>query len=96
MAAEPKRPLFKGPLLPPKRAAPSDSYTQSPVTNGPVAAKRGSGKNPVVEFSSRDVPQPLLDPLMLPQRLRAERDWTEQREREQQNKESQAGGSRGA
>ncbi|KAK2625522.1 hypothetical protein QTJ16_004834 [Diplocarpon rosae] len=92
MASESKRPLFKGPLLPPKRAALSDSYTQSPVSNGPMAAKRTSGL-PVVEFSSCDVPQPFLDPLILPQRIRAEKELREKLEREGQEMENQAGAS---
>ncbi len=41
MASESKRLLYKGPLLPAKRAPWSESYTQVPASNGQVPVKDG-------------------------------------------------------
>lgn len=72
-----KRELFKGTLRPPKRQSSSESYTQKPASQEEVSlVKRGKDDGVIaVEFDSRAIPQPFLDPSVIQQRLQAEKQW---------------------
>ncbi|KAG4437525.1 hypothetical protein IFR05_006997 [Cadophora sp. M221] len=89
MASEPKRPLYKGTLLPPKREARSHSYTVNVVSKDQIGVKSGKGGVvPVIEFRSGDVPMPFLDPTIIPHRIREEKEWKAKQERENQQEGS--------
>ncbi|KAE8450718.1 hypothetical protein EG329_006063 [Mollisiaceae sp. DMI_Dod_QoI] len=89
MASESKRPLVKGPLLPPQSQSHSLSYTQKPASKNEVLVAKGKKKIvPVAEFNSRAVPQPFLDPSIIQKRIQAEKQWKEGQERRGKLEES--------
>ncbi|KAH7319476.1 hypothetical protein BKA65DRAFT_556897 [Rhexocercosporidium sp. MPI-PUGE-AT-0058] len=93
MASESKRPLYKGPLLPPKREAWTQSYTVNAVSEDQIRVKSGKGDRfPVIEFRSGDVPMPFLDPTIIPRRVQEEKEWNAKQERDKKVESSSQGG----
>ncbi|KAF8865192.1 hypothetical protein BDZ45DRAFT_736300 [Acephala macrosclerotiorum] len=89
MASTPKRPLVKGPLQPPQPQPNSQSYTQKPASKNEVLITKGKERSiPVIEFNSRAVPQPFLDPSIIQQRIQAEKQWKAEQERKNKLEES--------
>ncbi|CZR55396.1 uncharacterized protein PAC_05283 [Phialocephala subalpina] len=82
MASTPKRPLVKGPLQPPQPQLNSKSYTQKPASKEEVFTTSGKEKSiSVVEFNSRAVEQPFLDPSIMQKRIEAEKQWKAEQEK---------------
>ncbi|KAK0104440.1 hypothetical protein ONS95_004730 [Cadophora gregata] len=93
MASESRRPLYKGPLLAPKRESWSQSYTVNPISKDHVVIWSGkSNRVPVIEFSSGTVPMPFLDPAIIMQRVREQKEWKAKQDRENIVEGSSQGG----
>ncbi|PSS08697.1 hypothetical protein M430DRAFT_22927 [Amorphotheca resinae ATCC 22711] len=71
MASKSKRELIQGPLRPPRPTPLSLSYSQPPASKSEVSVRNKEASVPVVEFSSRAVPQPFLDPSIIQRRIQA-------------------------
>ncbi|KAH8596757.1 hypothetical protein B0O99DRAFT_509490 [Bisporella sp. PMI_857] len=71
------RELFRGTLRPPSQRPFKQSYTQEPASKNEISVMRPGGEKGVtiVEFSSRAVPMPFLDPCIMQQRIQADKQW---------------------
>ncbi|KAM3067550.1 hypothetical protein ACMFMG_000134 [Clarireedia jacksonii] len=93
MMLEPKRPLLKGSLHPPKVHTSNLSYTQPPTSRDDLSIG-AQGKNvKVVEFSSSAIPQPFLDPSIFQKRVQMEKEWRLRQEKKAQASRGQTASS---
>ncbi|TVY14751.1 hypothetical protein LARI1_G007768 [Lachnellula arida] len=88
-----KRPLIKGPLRAPLSEPWNDSYTQAPTSKDEVKFSTKRTNVPVVEITHEAFAQPFLNPPIIQERIKDDREWriAQERSKEQEAASSSQG-----